>query len=282
MTTGLPPTQNFTGIFYNPEFWTSGTSSLTRSVADTLYLEKTTPDTATALQTFSGGLSTQSMTSPNLGTDVLLYQSQTAGTIKLGPVARSVHLSNIDCQGHSINNAATPTTGQITIGASQTSGTLSIGAGGSRTNAGSITIGAALCSINFGGYLTPTYTTMPSVNTQIGYKLSTALTNTSVGTTATIIAGTFPTIPAGVWLIQGYATLPVATGVGVHLTINNALAINTAAVSSATTNAVNNSYVSVSVVQQFSASTSAWGLYAQASAAGTALTNLSIAITRIA
>jgi hypothetical protein len=282
MTTGLPPTQDFTGIFYNPSFWTSGTSSLTRSVADTLYLEKTTPDTATALQTFSAGLSTQSMTSPNLATDVLLYQSQTAGTIKLGPAARSVHLSNIDCQGSAINNASTPAAGAITIGASQTSGTISIGAGGSRTNAGSITIGAALCSINFGGYLTPTYTTMPSVNTQIGYKLSTALTNTSVGTAITAIAGTFPTIPAGVWLIQGYASLPVVAGTGCHLTINNSAAINTGAVSSATTNAVNASYVSVSVVQQFSASTSAWGLYAQASVAATLFSSVSIVITRIA
>lgn len=282
MTTTLPPSEDFTGIFYNPAFWTTGSSSLSQTDANALYLRKTTPDTATALETFSGGLSTQSMTSPNLAADVLLFPNQTAGTLKLASSARSVHVSNIDCQGNGINNAATPAAGAITIGSSQTSGTISIGAGGSRTSAGSITIGAALCSINFGGYLTPTYTTMPSVNTQIGYKLSTALTNTTVGTSATIIAGTFPTIPAGVWLIQGYATLPVATGVGVHLTINNSLGINAGAVNSATTNAVNNSYVSVSLVQAFSSSTSAWGLYAQASAAGTALTALSIVITRIA
>jgi len=282
MTTTLPPSEQFTGIFYNPAFWTTASSSLTLEDANALYLRKTTPDTATALETFASGLSTQSQTAPSLSTDVLLYQNQTAGTIKLGPVARSVHVSNIDCQGNAINNGSTPTTGAITIGASQTSGTISIGAGGSRTAAGSITIGAALCSINFGGYLTPTYTTMPSVNTQIGYKLSTALTNTTVGTTVTTIAGTFPTIPAGVWLIQGYATLPVATGVAVHLTINNSVAINAGAVNSATTNAVNNSYVSVSVVQGFSASTTSWGLFAQASVAGTALTALSIVITRIA
>jgi hypothetical protein len=282
MTTTLPPSEQFTGIFYNPAFWTTASSSLTLEDANALYLRKTTPDTATALETFSAGLSTQSMTSPDLALDVLLFPNQTAGTLKLATTARSVHVSNIDCQGSGINNASTPLTGAITIGASQTSGTISIGAGGSRTAAGTITIGAALNTINFGGYLTPTYTTMPSVNTQMGYKLSTALTNTTIGTSVTIIAGTFPTIPAGVWLIQGYATLPVATGVGVHLTINNNLAINLGAVNSATTNAVNNSYVSVSVVQAFTTSQTTWGLYAQASVASTALTNLSIVITRIA
>lgn len=281
MTTTLPPSEQFSGVFYNSAFWTSASSSLTLEDANALYLRKTTPDTATALETFSSGLSTQSMTSPALASDVLLFPNQTAGTLKLATSARSVHVSNIDCQGSAINNASTPLTGAITIGGSQTSGTISIGAGGSRTAAGAITIGSALNSINLGGYLTPTYTTMPSSNTQIGYKLSTALTNTTVGTSVTIIAGTFPTIPAGVWLIQGYATLPVVAGTGVHLSINNSLAINTGAVNSATTNAVNNSYVSVSVIQQFSASTSSWGLYAQASVSA-ALTNISIVITRIA
>jgi len=282
MTTTLPPTQNFTGIFYNPEFWTSDTSTLTRSVADTIYLEKTTPDTATALQTFSAGLSTQSMTAPSLTADVSLFGTQTAGTLRLATTSRSVHCSGIDCQGSAINNASAPATGALTIGSSQTSGTISIGAGGSRTSAGAITIGTALCPINLGGYLTPTYTTMPSTNAQIGYKLTTALSNTTVGTSVTIIGGTFPTIPAGVWLIYGYATIPVVAGTVVHLTINNSAAINTTAANSAATNAVNNGYVSVSSVQTFTTSQIAWGLYAQASVATTALTNLGIVITRLA
>jgi hypothetical protein len=222
------------------------------------------------------------MTAPSLTADVTLFPNQTAGTLKLATTSRSVHCSNIDCQGNAINNASTPATGALTIGGSQTSGTISIGAGGSRTAAGTITIGAALCTINLGGYLTPTYTTMPPTNTQIGYKLTTALSNTTVGTSATIIAGTFPTIPAGVWLIQGYATLPIVAGTVVHLTINNSAGINTQAASSAPTNAVNTGYVSVSSVQTFTTSQTTWGLYAQASVASTALTNLGIVITRLA
>lgn len=282
MTSIPPPSQQFTGIFYNSSFWISSVTSLTQAVANTLYLRKTTTDSASALETFNGGISTQSMTAPSLTADVTLFPNQTAGTLKLATASRSVHCSNIDCQGSAINNASTPAAGAITIGASQTSGTISIGAGGSRTNAGSITIGAALCPINLGGYLTPTYTTMPSTNTQIGYKLTTALSNTSVGTSATIIAGTFPTIPAGVWLIQGYATLPIVAGTVVHLTINNSAGINTQAVSSAPTNSINNGYVSVSYVQTFIAPQTTWGLYAQASVAATALTNLAIVITRLA
>lgn len=282
MTSVPPPSQSFSGLFYNRSFWINSATTLSQTVANTLYLRKTTTDSASALETFNGGISTQSMTAPSLTADVNLFPNQTAGTLKLATTSRSVHCSGIDCQGSAINNASTPATGALTIGGSQTSGTISIGAGGSRTAAGSITIGAALCTINLGGYLTPTYTTMPPTNTQIGYKLTTALSNTTVGTSATIIAGTFPTIPAGVWLIQGYATLPVAAGTVVHLTINNSAGINTQAASSASTNAVNNGYVSVSSVQTFTTSQTTWGLYAQASVASTALTNLGIVITRLA
>jgi hypothetical protein len=281
MTTTLPPSENFTGIFYNPAFWTTASSSLTLEDANALYLRKKTPDTATAIETFASGISTQSMTAPSLSSDVTLFPNQTSGTLKLASSARSVHVSNIDCQGSGINNASAPANGALTIGANQTgaAGTISIGTNAART--GAITIGANLNTINLGGYLTPTYTTMPPTNTQIGYRLSTSLTNTTVGTAATIIAGTFPTIPAGVWLIQGYATLPVATGVVVHLTINNSAAINTGAVNSAPTNATNNGYISVSTVQAFTSTQTTWGLYGAGSASA-ALTNISILITRIA
>jgi len=282
MTTIPRPSQQFTGIFYNPSFWISSVTSLTQAVANTLYLRKTTTDSASALETFNGGISTQSMTAPSLTADVNLFPNQTAGTLKLATASRSVHASGIDCQGSAINNASAPANGALSIGGSQTGtgGTISIGVNAART--GTITIGSNACAVQLGGYLTPTYTTMPSTNTQIGYKLTTALSNTTVGTSATIITGTFPTIPAGVWLIQGYATLPIVAGTVVHLTINNSAGINTQAVSSAPTNAINNGYVSVSYVQTFIASQTTWGLYAQASVASTALTNLAIVITRLA
>ena len=280
MTTSLPPSQYFTGIFYNNAFWTSA-SSLTQATANTLYLQKTVPDTATAVETFSSGLATQTITAPSTITDVLLFQTQTAGTVRITPDSStlSVHCSNIDCTSNTINNANTPAAGGLFIANNQVGGILYLGTSASRT--GAITIGANNNTINLGGYLTPTYTSMPSASGQIGYKLSTALTNTTALVTVTVIAGTFPTIPAGVWLIQGYAQLPTATGNVVHLTINNTGSINTGAVNSAPTNATNNAYVSVSTVQAFTTSQTTWGLYAQATASS-ALTNISIVITRLA
>ena len=279
MTTVPPPSEQFTGVYYNPSFWISSSTTLSQAVANTLYLRKTTTDSASALETFNGGIASQNIAATSLTTQANLFTTQTSGTVQLGNSSVSVHCSNIDCNGNSINNATNPTTGNITICNNQTSGTLSLGTNASRT--GAITIGANANTINLGGYLTPSYTTMPSSNTQIGYKLSTALTNTTVGVSVTLIGGTFPTIPAGVWLIQGYAMLPTATGNVVHLSINNSLAINTGAVNSAPTNATNNAYVSVSTVQAFATQQTTWGLYAQATASS-ALTNISIVITRLA
>lgn len=281
MTTSLPPTQSFAGIYFNPNFWTSGSSSLTQDIANGLYLEKTTPDTATALQTFSAGVSTQNMTSPNLAADVNLFPNQTAGTLKLASSARSVHCSNIDCQGSGINNASTPANGSLSIGSSQTgtAGTISIGTNAART--GDITIGANGCSINLGGHLVPTYTTQPNLNTEIGFTQQFTITNTTVGTSFALL-GAAPTIPIGRWLIQGYCQLPIATAVGVHLTFNNTAGVNVFACNSATTNAVNASYLMVEYVASFTSQQTTWGLYAQASVISTALTNIRLVITRIA
>ena len=208
MTTTLPPSQYFSGIFYNPAFWTSADSGLTQAVADTLYLEKTTPDTATALQTFSGGLSAQSITAPSLTADVTLFGSQTAGTLKLATTTRSVHCSNIDCQGNNINNATLPASGAIVIGNAQTTGTISIGTGASRTNAGTITIGTADNTINFGGYLTPTYTISSVPTTAIGGRSvinAVASSGTFIGTL--FLSAASASNAAGTYLVTLNATL---------------------------------------------------------------------------
>lgn len=281
MTTGLPPTQYFSGIFYNPEFWTSGSSSLTQSTANTLYLRKTTPDTATALETFSAGLSTQTTTSPSLTTDVSLFQSQSSGTIRVGPNASaiSVHLSNIDCNNNTINNATSPAVGNIIIGNSQTSGTISIGTNAART--GAITIGNNLNTINLGGYLTPTYATMPTSTTQVGTITSTTpSTGLALGTGLALI-GPAVSIPAGVWLLQGNIQLPTATaGAVVNLTINTSAAANPASSNSAVVQAAGVSYLNVSLMISQASATS-WGIYGSATAAAT-ISNPRFIYTRLA
>lgn len=219
MTTTLPPTQFFTGIFYNANFWTSGSTALTQDIANTLYLEKTTPDTATALQTFSSGISTQSMTAPSLTADVLLFPNQTSGTLKLATASRSVHCSNIDCQGNAINNASAPANGALTIGASQTGGTIEIGKNVART--GAITIGHNNCTLNIGGHLTPTYTVAP-VAGEIGFRLQ--LTNTYAANTGLTSGTTLSpapinqVLPFGIWLVQGCMRLIITATTNISAT----------------------------------------------------------------
>jgi hypothetical protein len=52
----IPPSPSFSGIDFNPDFFSSSTS-LTVAEADALYLNKSTPDTANVLETFTVGIS---------------------------------------------------------------------------------------------------------------------------------------------------------------------------------------------------------------------------------
>jgi len=281
MTTTLPPSENFAGIFYNPAFWTTASSSLTLEDANALYLRKKTPDTATALETFASGLSTQSMTSPNLATDVTLFPSQTAGTIRIASSARSVHVSNIDCQGNSINNASAPANGALTIGSAQSgSGTIDIGTNAGRT--GAITIGANNCTVNLGGHLTPTYATMPNLTSEVGTITATVpTTGLTLGTSFTLI-GPAVSIPAGVWLLQGNILLPTtAVGTVVTLTINTGGSPYLTATSSGVVTAAGNVYLHVTLMMSQTSATS-WGLYGSATTASTVISTPRFVYTRIA
>lgn len=219
MTTIPPPSQQFTGIFYNPGFWISSVTSLTQAVANTLYLRKTTTDTASALETFNGGISTQTMTAPSLTADVTLFPNQTAGTLRLATASRSVHCSNIDCQGNAINNASAPANGALTIGASQTGGTLEIGKNVART--GAITIGHNNCTVNIGGHLTPTYTIAPAAG-EIGFRLlltNTYATNTGLTSGTTLSPAPInQVLPFGIWLVQGCLRLIITATTNISAT----------------------------------------------------------------
>ena len=59
MTSANPPYPWFNGIKYNPPFFaSSSTGDLTKAQANALYLRKTFPDTATAIETFQAGIET--------------------------------------------------------------------------------------------------------------------------------------------------------------------------------------------------------------------------------
>jgi hypothetical protein len=112
-----PPEFQFTGLFYNPEWWsaTAGGGGLTQDEGDALYLRKTVPDTAVALETFSAGLTSSSYDVTNPALIKYMFSSQTAdaslfenmgssSTIRIGNqiTPQSVHVSYIDCRNNTI------------------------------------------------------------------------------------------------------------------------------------------------------------------------------------
>lgn len=77
MSSDNPPYPFYPGIPFNPSFFTSDNGSgLTEAQANAKYLKKTVPDTATALETFNGGISingTTTITGPtNINTTGVL------------------------------------------------------------------------------------------------------------------------------------------------------------------------------------------------------------------
>lgn len=60
MATNTAPSPSFSGINFNPSFFSTSTS-LTLEEADTLYLNKSVADTANVLETFTVGISTNAL-----------------------------------------------------------------------------------------------------------------------------------------------------------------------------------------------------------------------------
>ena len=167
MTSQNPPYPNFTGITYNSSFFSTGSTSLTQAVANTLYLRKKVADTATALETFNNGLiasnitcnGTITSTNFDIGfgdTNLALGTSVGVGTINIG-ASQSTGVLNIGTGGRSIGGLG----GGINIGTSS-SAPISIGSSVNTT-----TIGGALSIV--GGIITNGFkyintTTIPLVN----------------------------------------------------------------------------------------------------------------------
>jgi len=71
MTTANAPYPNYNGIPYNRAFFTSATTTgITQAQSDARYLQKTTADTATSLETFNGGITIGNNSNINLPTTV--------------------------------------------------------------------------------------------------------------------------------------------------------------------------------------------------------------------
>lgn len=149
MSAESPPTYYFTGIQFNSSFYADvSTAPLTQSQASALYLLKRSADTATALETFTGGVAVNSISPVTTASTISLISSKTSSTnadpaiaiattdltrtIKIGNESatnlNSVHLASLDVTFNNINNI-TGTTGIVQVGNKQTTsaGVLNLG-----------------------------------------------------------------------------------------------------------------------------------------------------------
>ena len=207
------PTYYFSGILFNPSFYTSSSSNyLTQTTAKKYFL---TYPSAQGTETISNLISNAiTYSSPASGSFFEVGVNQVSGgTIRVGPTGSSagvsVHCGNIDFKNNTINNATAATTGSLSICDAQTQGVLNIATASrvkaSGTSNGDINIGTGINSIASG-------TIPPQIN--IGNNPS-ALNATQILIGAT---NTTTTINGNLTANSG---LTIGSGVGISLTSNS-------------------------------------------------------------
>ena len=87
MTAVSKPLYWSVGVPFNELFWASSTGALTENAANLLYLQKTVVDTASALETFSGGLLTNSVGALAITSNLDIATSQTSGILNIGTLS---------------------------------------------------------------------------------------------------------------------------------------------------------------------------------------------------
>jgi len=249
MTSSIPPYPYFNGISYNSAFFTSIDSGLTIAQANSKYLQKTIPDTATAIETFSGGINTALINSTSSTTNMTIASNLApTSTLTLGSTG-TYTVNNGTLQTQSL---ASVNTGSImNIGANHGS-VISIGqAGVSTTNlygttqasainafsvSSAMTIGSNLTggSVTIGGTgtvtlskpmmsnpITPSYNPSTITTGQIGFSI-TPTYNTPYNLSGQVVRNIATySLPIGVYYIQANILTPTAVtfqGLGISLT----------------------------------------------------------------
>lgn len=223
-----PPTENLP-IFDGTVFSTTLSSGLTKEQADLLYLQKNTPDTATALETFDSGISTN-LIIPETSTSTLNIGG---GFVNTGDISLNTG-GEVLLTSTSVVSVNTDI-GDINIGPAQSSGVINIGTAASRS--GAINIGSGLTStatinigsgpglINLGNNLsqikidggfelTDYYASTPSYLGYYTSKSIDAVTGLVIPSGATQVYSTMTFTAKGIYLVN--ATLTVAPNGGVQ------------------------------------------------------------------
>ena len=292
-----PPEYQFSGLFYNPEWWistsTTSTGGLTQAVANTLYLRKTTTDSASALETFNAGIKSSSYDTITAGATQNMFSTQTANTnlfpnmgagqtLKLGnqTTTQSVHCSYIDCNGNTINNANAPTTGALSIGNTQTSGILNLGTNVART--GAINIGGlgSTGKITLNRPLTVGYSIVPASGDIGSRELLVSGTFTSGGVGVSTNVFTLTAQPIGTFIYEfrfNFSTICLFTS---SFSLVSATHNAGFSITSINTTTSDNYFKNIQVVAN-TPSVVDWYVVASSSVASTALTSCGVVRTRI-
>jgi len=277
-----PPEFDFNGLFYNPEWWITSSTSLSQAVANTLYLRKTITDSASALETFNAGIKSTGYDVVTAATTQNMFSTQTANTnlfgsmgsgqtLKLGnqTTTQSVHVSYIDCNGNTINNANAPLAGNLLIGSTQTTGQLTLGGSG-RTGA-----------INIYKSLTPLYTAVPT-SAEIGYTYTayTVSGSTTINASATTIGAGF-SFPVGTWLAEVQCEITSAASFFQISLAPSGISATRATSTNTTLSGAISCYIKLTTIVQLSTSAT-WNVSAIRGSVAMSAVGLTVILTRIA
>jgi hypothetical protein len=180
-----PPSFYFSGINFNPAFYTGTTSSgggLTQTQANDLYLRKTVADTATVLETFTGGIKTNTIDGLTTTSAMTLGSNLVGGGYV--SIGSSPSVVNIKTDASSSGNVNI-------MNGSLSGGSVNIGSAGTYTSLdGSVYIGNTATITNIKGTV--------NINT-------TTFNNTTIGNTGNITINKPLTL--------GYTVYPTITSV---------------------------------------------------------------------
>lgn len=193
MTEAKPPLYYFSGIEFNTQYFKESNEPLTKDESDARYLIKTSPDTATALQTFSSGLTF----SGELNGSTILCTTMKSNTYQSTSINQLLTLGN-----NQTGSGATMSigcnlarTGNINIANTQTTGTANIVIGSTAISTGSQ-------DIIINRPLTIGYTVNPTSLSQIGGTSFINATSPSFGSTGSSkTLAVLNNIPIGIYQV---------------------------------------------------------------------------------
>lgn len=193
MTEAKPPDFYFDGIVFNTQYFKESNEPLTKDESDARYLIKTQPDTATALQTFSSGLTF----SGELNGPTIICTTMKSNTYQSTSINQLLTLGN-----NQTGSGATMSigcnlarTGNINIANTQTTGTANIVIGSTAISTGSQ-------DIIINRPLTIGYTVNPTSLSQIGGTSFINATSPSFGSTGSSkTLAVLNNIPIGIYQV---------------------------------------------------------------------------------